>query len=660
MTNFAPSDTAELVTRIRASEPDVGLQLYDRFADRIHDFVLFLTRDGAMAAETTRDVIVMTAHQDPSALSDPETLRAWLYAQARNETFALLSSRGRTPAADRVVALPDLPDSPTTADLGSLVWTAMAAFSERDQALVTLHLRHGLEGEALADAMGLSAGAIDVLLPPTLERVESQTAALLALATDQLPTCCPDLLDVCAEWDGMFSPLVRGRVTQMLQDCTAPRPDGPGPMALLQTIPLCPAPASLRETVAERLAMASRLGAGGTAVDPEIDETIPPDAADGATVPAPVQPDADPVAADSAAPGSAVATDVSTPHSTPPAGTGVAPDQPIDADNEVQGHALATAGPTTTGPIGLTTGAATADVSHSAPVVAPKKAEPAAARTPLPLAVALGVAVGLVIAAALFRILSGDAAPAQVSEVVSTVPSPLTPSSDGLPDVKDPLSGAAGAALTPASPGMTEAPGRLSVPGEEVVVTADAQAAVRLGNSGGAALSWRVKSVPQWVVLNQMEGSVDRGATVEIQVGQAQALAEGDYEGDITFAWEGPEPGEASVRVVGAVERIPELQNLRLGSRELAAAGCGQDQTEIEVLVADESPIAEVMVTAAGPGPETQTQFPLAADPAQPGRFVGVVGPFQAAGIAQLEIEASDVRDNRAAALGGELSVSPC
>ncbi|HUG84420.1 MAG TPA: hypothetical protein VMM13_07635 [Euzebya sp.] len=290
----------------------------------------------------------------------------------------------------------------------------------------------------------------------------------------------------------------------------------------------------------------------------------------------------------------------------------------------------------------------------------PPVAEPAAARTPLPLAVALGVAVGLVIAAALFRLLSGDVAPTPVSEVVSTVPSPVSPSGGTLPDVATPLSGAAGAALAPPSPGMSETPGRLSVPGEEVMVTADREAAVRLGNSGGASLTWRVISVPAWVVLNQMEGSVDRGATVEIQVSQGPELAEGDYAGEITVGWEGAEPGVASVRLVGAVERAPVLQNLRVGSRELAGAGCGQDQTEVEVLVADESPVAEVMVTAAGPGPETQTQFALLPDPAQPGRFVGVVGPFDVAGVASVEIDATDVRGNSTAAGGGQLSVAAC
>ncbi|HUG84517.1 MAG TPA: sigma-70 family RNA polymerase sigma factor, partial [Euzebya sp.] len=327
------------MTRMRASEPDIGLQLYDRFADRIHDFVLFLTRDWTMAAGTTSDVIVMTASQDPAVLSDPATLRAWLYAQARNETFAVLSSRGRTPAADRVVEVPELPDSPTTADLGSLVWTAVAAFSERDQALVTLHLRHGLDGEALADAMGLSIGAIDMLLPTTLERVETQTAALLALATNQLPSCCPELQAVAAEWDGMFSPLVRGRVTQMLHECTAPQPDGAGPMALLQTIPLCPAPASLRESVAERLAMASRLGAGGTAVDPEIDDTIPPGVAAGTVAASATDPGGEePVGGVSDQPAASMMT-ARTPHDLPLVGP-ADEDQVPDNQHEVQGHAV--------------------------------------------------------------------------------------------------------------------------------------------------------------------------------------------------------------------------------------------------------------------------------------------------------------------------------
>ncbi|CAN5387625.1 hypothetical protein BH23ACT9_BH23ACT9_05560 [soil metagenome] len=644
MTDFAPSDTAELLARIHASEPDVGLRLYDRFADRIYDFVLFLTRDSAMAAETTRDVVVMTANQDSQTLPDPAMLRAWLYAQARNETFALLSNRGRTPAEDRVVQLPELPDSPTAADLGALVWTAMGAFSERDQALVTLHLRHGLAGDALADAMGLSGSAVEVLLPTTLERVESQIAALLALATDQVPDgACADLHALHAEWDGMFSPLVRGRVTQMLDEAGGPLgTDAPGPMALLQTIPLVPAPASLREAVSERLEMATRLGAGPVASDPEIDDTLPPGRVDVVTIAS--GDDAATIPPGAGPPVVAGAREV--------AGALEVPAEPAPRVGET--GAPASADSPAIEPVALRSGSG--DRSGELTPVASRLQRP---RTPMPLAIAMGVAVALVVAAGLLRLLTGEAP-------VTTLAASPPVSAAAAPSVQDESQAETPAdalSVLPADPAPEPIviPGRLSVPADSVVVQPDQPTPVRLRNTGGAPLEWRVLSLPGWVVMSQIEGSVEPGDAVEVEVGYVVPLPEGDYTGEITFAWEGGEPGTATVRMAGAVERLPDLQNLQIGSRELTAGGCGAlDQTEVAVQVADESPLEAVVVTATGPSPEIQTQFGLNPDPAAPGRYVGTVGAFEAPGVVTLLIEATDVRGNRQRAEGGQLSIAPC
>ena len=50
----------------------------------------------------------------------------------------------------------DLDRGTRTAELQELVWSAAAGLSPRDQALLDLNLRQGLEGQDLADAMGTS------------------------------------------------------------------------------------------------------------------------------------------------------------------------------------------------------------------------------------------------------------------------------------------------------------------------------------------------------------------------------------------------------------------------------------------------------------------------------------------------------------------------
>jgi hypothetical protein len=110
--------------------------------------------------------------------------------------------------------LPDPATGPEQAaersDLRELVWKAAAGLSERDRALLDLHLRHGLEGAELGEAMGVEPGLAHVLLSRPRDQVERSLGALLVarLGRDD----CPDLAGVLADWDGRFSALIRKRV----------------------------------------------------------------------------------------------------------------------------------------------------------------------------------------------------------------------------------------------------------------------------------------------------------------------------------------------------------------------------------------------------------------------------------------------------------------
>ncbi|MGI9018894.1 MAG: hypothetical protein ACR2HR_17620 [Euzebya sp.] len=604
------TDAAELLTRLRASGLDAGLDLFDRFADRVYDLVLFLTRDAVTAAETTRDVIVLSANQR-GGFCDADALKAWLYAQARTEAFALLNARGRIPSEDRVVELPDLPADPTAADLAGVVWSATAAFSERDQALLALHLRHGLEGQVLADAMGVSVGAVEILLPATLDRVQSQTGLLLwlALGCDLGPALPDELLALREEWDGTFSPLVRRRAQLLEHDAHqwSARAEM-SPLQLLQSTPLVPAPASLRDAVAERLAMTRSLVAGDLAGDApdDGDHTLPPD--DSAALP--------------------VLAPVTAPNVTGGAVTGGASD--------------------------------TGEVPEPVPEAVPEVVASRRQRMPSWLAVALGVAVGLVVAAGLFRVVVlGGATPTPSGSAFALTVDPDAAQATAAPAVPSPLTGATSSVPAAAAIDPTAAAGSLTVPADAVHIPAVGGAPLRLTNPGGTAVEWQVLSAPAWMTLDRSQGSVDPGATVEIAAAMVAQLPEGDYVGDVVVQWDGPSSDIVSIAASGVSERSPDLQQIQIGSQQLFAEGCGVDQTEVAVIVTDESPVIEVLVTTTGPG-EQVMQVMLRSDPQQPERFIGVVGPFVSGGQVGLGISASDARGNRAEADSAGLTVTGC
>ena len=211
--DFHVYSDAELVVRARSGEREAFAAIYDRYADRIHDFCCSVLRDRDEAADAMQDTFVL-ASQRLEQLQDPAKLRAWLFAVARHESIRRGKARRRTAPSDR---LADEPDDDTGAedavrrdDAEAIVWAAAAGLSERDRALLDLHLRQDLDGQELADAIGVSAPHAYTLMNRLREQVERSLGALLVarLGRDD----CTQLQTLLAQWDGRFTPLWRKRV----------------------------------------------------------------------------------------------------------------------------------------------------------------------------------------------------------------------------------------------------------------------------------------------------------------------------------------------------------------------------------------------------------------------------------------------------------------
>jgi RNA polymerase sigma factor (sigma-70 family) len=257
---------AELAAAATAGDRGAFAAIYDRYADRLHDFCWSLLRDRAEAADATRDAFLVAAER-LGQLRDPEGLRPWLYAAARGQALRRVRARRRVAPETDVIDLPDAPAGPRPAgeqaDLRELVWNAAAWLSERDRALLDLHLRHGLEGAELGAAMGIPAGLADVLLARLRDQVERSLGALLVARLGGRD--CPDLARLLAGWDGRFSHLIRTRVAGHVDGCEVcgeRRRGVPSPLALLAAVPPLPAPAALRGRVLGRLQLAGAHGAG--------------------------------------------------------------------------------------------------------------------------------------------------------------------------------------------------------------------------------------------------------------------------------------------------------------------------------------------------------------------------------------------------------------
>lgn len=257
-----PSD-AELVARVLTADRDAFATVYDRYGPRLYDFAYSMLRHREDAADAVADSFVTVAER-LAQLRDPDRLRPWLYAVVRSECLRRLKARKRV-AYGAEERLAEMADSGTTperaaeqAALRDLVWDAAAGLADRDRALLDLHLRQGLEGAELGEAMGVTAANAYVMLNRLRAQVDRSLGALLIARIGQ--DDCNDLAALLTDWDGGFSPLVRKRVARHVDGCDtcgARRARMVTPWALLAAVPMFVAPVALRDRVVDQTRLVS-------------------------------------------------------------------------------------------------------------------------------------------------------------------------------------------------------------------------------------------------------------------------------------------------------------------------------------------------------------------------------------------------------------------
>ena len=105
-------DNAELVRAATAGDRGAFAAIYDRYADRLHDFCWSILRDRDEAADATQDAFVVAAER-LGQLRDPERLRPWLYAVARSQACRRARARSRVAPEEEMTEPPDPPAVPS-------------------------------------------------------------------------------------------------------------------------------------------------------------------------------------------------------------------------------------------------------------------------------------------------------------------------------------------------------------------------------------------------------------------------------------------------------------------------------------------------------------------------------------------------------------------
>jgi RNA polymerase sigma factor (sigma-70 family) len=209
-----------VVAAIVAGDPAGLAEAYDKYAVPLHSYCRSMLREPADAADAVQDTFLVATAKLHS-LRDPSKLRAWLYAVARNECLRRLRAGNARFALEEA---PDLPSQTSEvgitterAELQDLVRAAIDGLNPGERDVIDLSLVADLDGEELADALGVSRNHAHARLSRARSQLERSLGALIVARTGR--TACPDLDAMLTGWDGQLTVLMRKRISRHIEHC---------------------------------------------------------------------------------------------------------------------------------------------------------------------------------------------------------------------------------------------------------------------------------------------------------------------------------------------------------------------------------------------------------------------------------------------------------
>jgi len=214
---------SEVVAAIVAGDPAGLAEAYDRYAAPLYNYCRTLLREPADAADAVQDSFVIAASK-LSGLRDPERLRSWLYAVARNECHRRLRSGGEQApleeATDVTDEAADVSADAERAEIRALVRDAMTGLAPAERAVLELDLQlrqQGLGGGEVASMLGVSRNHAHALLSRGRDHLETALGALVVARAGRRD--CPVLDTLLQDWNGRLTVLLRKRVNQHIERC---------------------------------------------------------------------------------------------------------------------------------------------------------------------------------------------------------------------------------------------------------------------------------------------------------------------------------------------------------------------------------------------------------------------------------------------------------
>ncbi|MBK9344451.1 MAG: sigma-70 family RNA polymerase sigma factor [Dehalococcoidia bacterium] len=276
-------DEATLVRQAQGGDREAFAQLYDRYFERIYDFVRRTLRNEADAADVTQEVFIK-AMASISTLSNPGVFKSWLFTVARNlsisrirgarQVLSLDYAETDEPEATLSELVPDTDiagapeEAAERAELAAMVWAVAAGLDARQYTVLDLSVRQELDAAEMAEVLGVTRNNAYVMVNRT-KAAFSESAGDYFIYRDGVQNC-PGLREELARANiKAFSPEARKAIERHLKHCPRcgeKKKRLPMPLAMFSGLALAAPPEGLRERIRTSLVESpgSLPPAGGT------------------------------------------------------------------------------------------------------------------------------------------------------------------------------------------------------------------------------------------------------------------------------------------------------------------------------------------------------------------------------------------------------------
>jgi RNA polymerase sigma factor (sigma-70 family) len=243
----------EIVAAIVEGDPGGLAAAYDQYARGLHAYCRSLLSEPADAADAVQDTFII-ASSKVAGLREPERLRSWLFAVARNECHRRLRARASSAPLDEAQEMMDdgrdLGVGAEQAELRALVWAALSGLNPGEREIIELNLRHEFDGADLADALGVPRNQAHALASRARAQFETSLGVLLVARSGR--EYCSELAAILDGWDGELTPLIRKRVNRHIDRCDIcgeRKRRELSPAMLLSLLPVAMLPPGLRQQI---------------------------------------------------------------------------------------------------------------------------------------------------------------------------------------------------------------------------------------------------------------------------------------------------------------------------------------------------------------------------------------------------------------------------